>query len=100
MDLQTFLTNILSFLNTTVLPFLLALGGLFFIWHAARYFIIGGANPDEQEKARTLALWGVVAFVFILSLWGIVNVLVNGFGLGQPTPITPDYLQSKGESFR
>lgn len=96
MNLQTLLINFGVFLNATILPFLLALGGMFFIWHAARYFIIGGANPDDQQKARTLALWGLLAFVLILSLWGIVSLMVNGFGLGQRQAITPDYIQEKG----
>jgi Type IV secretion system pilin len=92
MNLQTFFVNIGTFLNGTLLPFIIALAGLFFIWNGARYFIIGGANPAEQEKARTLALWGVAAFVFIVSLWGIVNLLVNGLGFGGDYSSTPDYL--------
>jgi len=93
MNIQTFLTNILIFLNKSVIPFLLALAFVVFLWNVVRYFIIGGSNEDSQEKARSLATWGIMAFVIIVSLWGIVNLLVTGFGLGGPAPITPDYMQ-------
>ncbi len=94
MDLQTLLTNILKFLNTTIVPFLMAIAFLVFIWNTARYFIIGGANEESQEKARSLAMWGIAAFVVMLSIWGIVNLLVNGLGL-KNDPIIPDYMQQK-----
>lgn len=95
MNIQTFLINILSFLNATVLPFLFALAFLFFLWNATRYFIIGGSNEEDQTKAKALAVWGIAAFVFIVSLWGIVNLLVEGFRFGPNTAITPDYIQTR-----
>ncbi len=91
MDIQTFLTNIAAFLNATVLPFIIAIAFVAFIWNAFRYFILGGANPAEQEKARTLALWGILAFVLLLSLWGIVNMLVSGLSLTN-TGVCSDYI--------
>jgi hypothetical protein len=93
MDIQTFLVNIGEFLNSTVMPFIIAIAGFVFLWNAFRYFILGGANPTEQEKAKTLALWGILAFVIIISLWGIVNILVEGLGFdGNDNPVTPDYI--------
>lgn len=96
MDIQTFLTNIGAFLNSTVLPFMIAIAFITFLWNAFRYFIVGGADPSEQQKARNLAFWGIGAFVVILSLWGIVYMLVGGFGLGTRYGTTPDYLCVNG----
>jgi|GEM_PF-1625336 len=96
MNIQTLLININEFLNTTIVPFLLSVAFLVFIWNVTRYFIIGGSNSDAQEKARSLALWGITAFVVILSLWGIVNLLVAGFGLGNRGAVIPDYMERKG----
>ncbi len=90
MDIQTFLGGIGEFLNGMVLPAIMAIAGLFFMVNAFRYFILGGAEPESQEKAKTLALWGIAAFVFTVSLWGIVNILVEGAGLDND-PIEPDY---------
>ena len=91
MNIQAFLTSILTFLNSIILPFLITIAFLFFLINATRYFIIGGASEENQEKAKTLALWGIAAFVFILSLWGIVNLIVGGLDLTN-MPMTPDYM--------
>ncbi len=91
MDIQTLLQSIGNIFNNAIFPFILALAGFVFLYNVVRYFIIGGANSEDQEKARTLALWGILAFVFIVSIWGIVNTLANIFG-GNPA-ITPDYME-------
>ena len=98
MNLQTLLTKVLVFLNGVIVPFLLALAGLIFIWNAARYFIIGGANEAEREKARSLAVWGIFAFVIIVSLWGVVNAVAFGLGITRTDPVAPDYIQSRQHS--
>jgi hypothetical protein len=95
MDIQTFLDNILTFMNGTLVPFLLAVAGFVFVWNAFRFFILGGSNEESQSKAKSLATWGIGAFVIILSLWGIVNLFVEGFGFGSPEPLTPDYMCDK-----
>ncbi len=95
MNIQTLLGGILNFLSSTIIPFLLAIAGLVFFWNIARFFIIGGDNTESQEKARSHALWGIIAFVIILSLWGIVNMFVNGFGFDRNGAITPDYICDK-----
>lgn len=93
MDIPTLLQGIMEFLNRSVMPFIIALAALVFFWNAFRYFILGGANPSEQEKAKTLAIWGIAAFVFIVSLWGIVNLLADGLiPQADRGAITPDYI--------
>jgi hypothetical protein len=94
MNVQTFLLNILKFLNEVIVPFLIAIAFLVFIWNIVRYFIIGGANEDDQKKAKSLAFWGISAFVVILSFWGIVNLFVYGLGFGNRA-IIPDYMCQK-----
>ncbi|QQR64887.1 hypothetical protein IPH92_05045 [Candidatus Kaiserbacteria bacterium] len=96
MDLQTFLVNIITFLNETIVPFIIVIAFLVFLWNIVRYFIIEGANEKEHENAKSLALWGIMAFVIILSLWGIVNIFVDGFGFGGGPVITPDYIDTGG----
>lgn len=94
MNIQSYLIAIIDFMDKVLLPFLIALAGFMFIWNAFRYFILGGANEESQQKAKTLALWGIAALVLIVSLWGVVNLLVSGFNLGN-TPMTPDYIEAR-----
>lgn len=92
MKIQTLIVDTLLFLNKTVVPLLFALAFLFFVVNVVRYFIIGGDQEDARGKAKMLALWGIVAFVVMVSIWGIVNLLTSGFGIGRSEPVCPDFL--------
>ena len=81
MDLQTFVITFVQFVNGVVLPFILGIAFLVFLVNVIRFFVIGGGNQESQEKARSLALYSVLAFVFILVLGGIVNLTAGAFGL-------------------
>ena len=89
--MDTFILNFGHFLNTTVVPFLIAIAFLVFMWNMTRYFIIGGANEQEHEKAKSTALYGIASFVLITCVWGIVNLFVYGFGFTSNNPLLPDY---------
>ena len=92
MSIQNFIGDFLSFLNTSIVPFIFALAFLFFLWNAYRYFIVGGTSEEGQRKAKSLMIWGLVALVIMVSIWAIVNIFVDGFGIGMETPLCPDYL--------
>lgn len=98
MNLQTFLINIGKFLNDTLVPFLLVLAALAFFWNIAKYFIMEGGNEEAHEKARSYAIWGITAFVVIVSLWGIVNLVVNGLGFGNTTQ-RGDYIGGRNPNY-
>lgn len=95
MNIQTLLINVLQFLNWVLVPFLIAIAFLVFIWNVVRYFIIGGANSEDQDRARSLAVWSIAAFVIIISFWGIINMLVWSLGLNGRGAIIPDYMCQK-----
>jgi hypothetical protein len=91
-SLQGLIAGILGFINGTVIPLVLGLAFLVFLINAVRFFIIGGSSTEGQENARNLALYGIGAFVLILSLWGMVNFLAEGFGFNNEEAPTADYL--------
>src|SRR3990167_588574 len=90
--LQDFISGFAGFLNSTLVPLLFALAFLFFLINATRYFIIGGDKEDARKKAKSLALWGIIAFVLMVSIWGIVNLLVSGLGIGKNITPCPDFI--------
>ncbi len=79
---------------TTIITILFALATLAFIWGVIQYIISKG--PDEQAKAKTLMLWGIIALAVMAAMWGFARILVNFFGAGGTaipqnlnTPFTP-----------
>ena len=91
-SLQGLIAGVGGFINEVLIPFTLGIAFLIFLINAVRFFIIGGNNTESQENARSLALYGIGAFVMILSLWGMVNLLASGIGLADEDPLTPDYI--------
>lgn len=79
------MSNILEFVNTYVIPFIIAIGFLVFVWGMFQYFIAGGANEEKKEKGKSLMIWATVGFVLIIVFWGIVNLLTGSTGLNTGT---------------
>ncbi len=48
-----------------------------------QYFIMGGANEEKRDQGKQLMLWGVIGFVMMVSIYGLVNVIAEGFGFRQ-----------------
>ena len=98
--LQNFFKNLLTFIDTKLIPFLIGLAFLFFVINAIRYFVFEGAEEEGREKAKNLALYSVLAFFTMVVFWGIVNLLASSTGLqGKAAPV-PDYIEKNPTSNR
>lgn len=95
-SLQVFITSTIKFLNTIIIPFLLGIGFLFFVINVIRYFVAGGSNEDDREKAKALAIYSVAAFVIIVTFWGIINMLASSTGLQGKNQPAQDYVKMMG----
>lgn len=89
----TFIDRGTGFIGTTLVEFLLAVALICFIWNVMRYFILGGGDEKGREKAKQLAIYSILAFVFIVILWAVINLLVHGLGFDRQTPLRPDFQQ-------
>lgn len=89
---QEYLVLFLLFINNLLLPLLFSIALLFFLINIARYFIFKGASDSDREKARKYALYGIGAFVILVSLWGVVNMFVYGLDIDSDEALCPDYL--------
>ena len=91
--LEQSIINLVNFVNNIVIPFLLGIAFLIFVVNVVRYFIIGGANADSREKARSVAVYSVLAFVLIVIFWGVVTMLASSIGLSDHNAISSDYVE-------
>jgi hypothetical protein len=58
-----------------LIPFVIGIGFLVFVFGMFWYFIAGGADDEKREKGRKLMIYSVLAFVLIVVFWGIINLL-------------------------
>ena len=92
-SLQEFIIAATQFIGNILVPFLFSIALLVFLYNVVRFFILGADQQPEREKAKQLALYGILGFVLLVSLWGIVNMFVQGFGLNNDTSLEPDYIK-------
>ncbi|MBX2866718.1 pilin [Candidatus Kaiserbacteria bacterium] len=78
--IDTFIGRIIEFIDTTLVPLVFALAFIVFLWGVFTYFIRGGNDPEKQKEGKNLMLYGIVGFVIMVSVWGIVNLIANGLG--------------------
>lgn len=87
---QNLIFNILTSLSTLFWAMAVA----FFVWGIVK-FIKNADDTAEHEKGKQFMVWGIIAFLVLVSLWGIVRfLLVDTIGIS-PTG-TPDYLDKNG----
>lgn len=87
---QSLMKNLMAFFNLLI-PFMFGMAFLFFVINVFRYFILGGHNEDSQKKAKSLAIYSIAAFVFLVIFYGIVNILTTSLGLERQDMPVPDY---------
>ena len=63
----------------SVIPVLLALGVIYFVWGVVQYFI--GSDEEAKKRGKNRIIFGIIGLTVIVSVWGIVAVIVNTFGL-------------------
>ena len=78
-----FLNALAGFIFGPLLTFLLSIAFLLFVWNVIKYFI--SDVEEDKTAAKKVVLWGIGGFVLILTLFGIVNMLVEFLGLGDET---------------
>lgn len=62
---------IIGTIDGVLVPALGAVALITFFWGVYKYFI---APDGEKEEGRHFVLWGIIGFVVIFSVWGLVKI--------------------------
>ncbi len=65
--------------NNGVIPLLYALAFILFLIGMLRYFFLEG--DEGRDKGKQLMLWGIIGFVVIFAVWGLVHLLLSLVGV-------------------
>lgn len=49
---------------------------MLFFWGIVK-FIANATDSTEREKGKKLIIWGLISFVVLVSIWGIVGLLLS-----------------------
>lgn len=72
------LLDIVARAINTIIPILIAIILLVFIWNAVKYVL----KPDDKEAAKNSMIGGIIALFVVLSVWGIIGVIQKTLGIG------------------
>ena len=62
-----------------VLPLIIAIAVVWFVWNVFQYTIAG--DEEKKKEAKSGMIWGIVGIFVMVSVWGLVAVLQSTFGL-------------------
>lgn len=90
--------KIIVFINAILVPVLMAIAFIVFLWGVYKYFILGAADESSKGEGRKFAMWGIIGFVVIVSVWGLVALVREAAGLntGINNPTPPTFNTSSG----
>ncbi len=90
--LTELIDTFITFINTTLVPLVFAIAFIVFLYGVYRFFILGGDNDEKRAEGRQYIMYGVIGFAVMVSVWGLVNLLVNTFGFNsQARPCLPTF---------
>ncbi|MDB5264742.1 MAG: hypothetical protein JWN64_313 [Parcubacteria group bacterium] len=91
-NVSSLITSFVSFLNRVLVPLIFAVAFIVFLFGVFNYFIAGAANEEKRADGVKFITFGIIGFAVMISLWGLVNLLVNTFGFGsQNRPCIPTF---------
>lgn len=64
----------------SIVPVLVALGVVYFVWNVVWYVIADG--EEAKKRGRDSMIYGIIGLAVIIGLWGLVNIVVTTFDLG------------------
>ena len=79
----TRLTQVLNLL----IPFLVLLATVVFIFGIVKYITAGG-DEKKLEEAKNVMVWGIIALAVMLTAWGFVKIVIDAiFGTENLPPL-------------
>jgi hypothetical protein len=88
-SINELLGDIVSLMNDALIPLLLAIAFITFIYGVFKYFIAASANEEARQQGRVVVVYSLIGFFVLLSAWGILNLLAYQFVDVLPSPNEP-----------
>ncbi len=80
MDTPTTFSGLVAFflgLINQIVPLIFALAFLFIMWKLIDAWIIHPDDGSRREEGKTIIITGVIVLVIMVSVWGILNLMIN-----------------------
>ena len=65
-----------------VIPILMVIATIVFIWGIISYILSAGSD-ERKKEAKNLIIWGLIGLFVIVAMWGLVTVIGSTFGVSE-----------------
>jgi succinate dehydrogenase/fumarate reductase cytochrome b subunit len=90
----TTLIGQLSGIINLVIPIVITLALLLFLWGLVKFMTAAG-DETAQQSGKKLMIWGIVILFVMVTVWGLVALLNSLTGIGQGgTGVAPQPVSS------
>lgn len=86
-NLTTIINTVQNLVNL-IIPLLVALALLAFFWGLVRYIWKSG-DEEAQKAGKNIMIAGIVGLFVMVSIWGIISIIGNTFGVAPGGTVTP-----------
>lgn len=79
---DSYLVSILNTIKNLInlaLPIIIAAAVVYFVYGIAKYVLAG--DEGAKEVAKDKIIYGIIALVVMVSVWGLVNIVVRTLGI-------------------
>lgn len=83
-NLEQSFETIIDLINTIVIPLIVGIAGIYFMVGVIKY-VAGGDSEENRKAARNMMIWGIIALFVMISVWGLVNILIDTFNFNENT---------------
>ncbi len=80
-----FVARVNAAIVNPILALLFAAALLYFLW-GGFVFIISAGNDQARAEGRQHMLWGVIGMVVMVSVFALLNIGLNTFGVNSADP--------------
>jgi len=72
--------TIITLITGTVMPLLFAIALVYFLVGVVKYIASGG-DENKRKEGTQMMLYGIIGLFVMVSVWGLVALLINTFGI-------------------
>lgn len=83
-DFKGLITLILTDIFTPLIALIIGLAFVTFLWGIYKY--VSTASNEGKAGAKETIIYGLVGLFVMLSVWGLVKILTETFGVGNVIP--------------
>ncbi len=87
-DFKSLVDLIIIRILDPLLILIMSLALVYFLSGVLKYVAHGG-DQAKREEGKNVMIYGIIALAVMVSVWGLVQILTDTFGISSTIPLLP-----------